>query len=779
MKTNQKIGVNIKDDNIIRQLWFKYSPYWPLIILFLLLSLAGAWMYLRYETTALYEATASILLKDEKKGGDDSKISESLDQLSEKKIIENEIEIIRSKSLMTDVVKKLHLYAPIFEQGKIGPISAYETSPVTIESINPDSLIETDKVFFSFDVSKKKIIINDKSYPLNEWVNTQYGILKFIPQKIQRTSENPLYFYLSQPKNVAINLADILDVTPVGKLATIINLEILDESPKRAEDILNGLVSAYNNAGVYEKNTLAAHTLAFLDERLKIVGHDLDSIEQRLQQYKSSRNAIDISSQGNMFLENVNSNDQKLSDVNLQLSVLDQVEKYVKSKDNAGGIGLSIAGLNDPLLSQLLEKLYDSELQYERLKKTTAENNPLIVSINNEIEKIKPSVLENIHNQRLNLEANKNNLNTTNNLYSSVLQTIPQKERDLVEISRQQNIKSSIYNFLLQKREETALSLSSSGADSRIVDKAQASFGPVSPKKKMIYAMAVILSLVISIGLITANDMFKRTILYRQEIETYTSAPVIGEIAYQKGKDPLAIGNGRRTFIAEQFRNLRTTLPYIGLNGERKKILVTSTVAGEGKSFIVVNLGMGLAMAGKKVAVLEFDLSDPTLCKKLDVTTIGKGLTDYLSNQAEAEDIIQRTQAHENLFIIPAGWLPENPSELILSEKVPELLKYLSGIFDYIIIDSAPVGLLSDAYVLSGYCDATFYIVRHRLTRKVSIQRLDEINKITELKNMAIIFNGVRSRGFGKNGYGYGYGYGYIYQEGKKRKKGFLKEKVS
>lgn len=776
MQINQNKGMNPAENNTIRQLWFKYFPYWPLFLVFLVLAGTGAWYYLR-QTTPLYESVSTILIKDEKKGEDDSKITESLSQLSTKKIVENEIEVIRSKTLMYNVVKKLHLYAPVFENGKIRPISAYETSPVIIESINPDSLIETDKVFFRYDTAKARLSINNTFYPLNEWVKTPYGVMKFIPQNTLRVVKHPLYFYLTKPVKVANSLLSGLDVSVAGKLSTIVNLKILDEVPKRGEDILNELVSDYNKAGANEINSLAANTLAFLDQRLNIVGHDLDSIEQKLQQYKSNKGAIDISSQASMFLQKVSNNDQKLSDVNLQLTVLDQVEKFVQSKDNAGGIVPSTVGINDPLLSQLLSKLYDSELQYERLKRTTAENNPLLVSITNEIEKIKPSILNNIQSQKESLEASKNNLNSTNNRYSSALQTIPQKDRDLVEISRQENIKSSIYNFLLQKREETALSISSALANSKIVDKAQSSITPVSPSVKKIYIMAVLLAFILAIILVTAYEMFKRTILYRQEIEAYTSVPVIGEIIYQKTKDPLVIGNGKRTFIAEQFRSLRTTLPYIGLNGERKKLQVTSSVSGEGKSFIVVNLGIGLALAGKKVVVIEFDLSNPTLCEKLNVNmeTIDKGLADYLNGQAEPEDIIRRTAIHENLYIVPAGWLPENPSELIMSERVPELFKYLSGIFDYIICDTAPVGLLSDAYVLSAYCDATLYVVRHKHTRKVSIQRLDESNKINELKNMAIVFNGVRSRGFGNNGYGYGYGYGYIYKE-KKRKERFYKK---
>jgi capsular exopolysaccharide synthesis family protein len=351
------------------------------------------------------------------------------------------------------------------------------------------------------------------------------------------------------------------------------------------------------------------------------------------------------------------------------------------------------------------------------------------------------------------------------------LQSIPQKERDLVEISRQQAIKSESYNFLLQKRDETALSMVSSIGESKVIDKAHSSSGPVSPKTKFIYATAVLLALGFAVGLIWIYENFKGTILYRQEIESYTSIPVIGEVMYQRSKDPLVIGNGKRTFIAEQFRNLRTTLPYIGLSGDRKKLQITSSVSGEGKSFVAANLAIGLAMTGKKVVAVEFDLSDPTLSDKLKVTEVKKGLTDFLTGQAESSEIIYKAPVQENLYVVAAGWLPENPSELILSEKVPELMKYLSDNFDYIIIDTAPVGLLSDAYVLSAYCDATLYVVRHKHTRKASIQRLDTNNKINELKNMAIVFNGVRARGFGKNGYGYGYGYGYMYREGKKKRK--------
>jgi tyrosine-protein kinase Etk/Wzc len=769
---NQKIKIeNTNEKNVLSQLWFKYFPYWPLFLIFLVLSIVGA-RYKLSNTIPLYQATATMLIKDEKKGLDDNKLIQEMNQLSSKKIIENEIEVLKSRELMDEVVKDLHLYARTYIRGESKDATAYTTSPVVIQAMNPDSLPVSSEVFFNYDKLKGKIIINNQPFPVNEWVNTKYGVLKFVTRTVTNPPTEPMYFSISSPKFISPGYLGPLSVSPAGKLSSVINMKLMDEIPERAEDVLNGLIAAYNKAAVKDKNKLAASTLEFVDERLAVVEKDLSSIESKLQQYKSNRGAVEISSQGQMFLQSVNANDQKLSDVTVQLAVLNQVENYVRSKDNTGGIVPSTVGVNDPLLTGLLNKLYDYELQYDKLKTTTSENNPLIVSINDQINRVKPSILENINNQKKNLEANKSNLYSTNNRYSSMITALPKMEQDLLEISREQSIKSGIYNYLLQKREETALSHASSVVDSRVIDKAQASFGPVSPNPMKFYIMAFALAFGIVIALVTAIEMLKRTILFRHEIEKYTSVPIIGEIVHEKSKAPLVIGLGKRTFIAEQFRKLRTSLPYIGIVGEKKKLLVTSNASGDGKSFIVANLGLSLAMVDKKVVLLEFDLSNPTLSDKLEVTTTNKGLTDYLRGHAEPEEIIRRTNVNDNLFVMPAGPLPENPSELIMSDRVQDLMEFLTPLFDYIIVDTAPVGLLSDAYVLSTHCDATLYVIRHGHTSKVSVERIDANNKINELKNMAIVFNGVKSRGFGNNGYGYGYGYGYIHKEKEvKRKK--------
>ena len=767
MQVQVKANTN-SEKNIMSQLWFRYFPYWPLFLVLLVICLAGAWIYLRYSVPQ-FASSATILIKDEKKGIDDSKMIESLNLISNKKIVENEIEVIRSRSLMSEVVKNLGLYAPVFTKNKWTDRSAYATSPVRIEAKTPDSITDVKEVFFSYDSATAQVIIQNRRYPLNQWINTPYGILKFKPANGFHNAYQFYYFSLVNPKAITLNLIGKLNVTAASKLSSVINIKLKDEVPSRAEDILNELVLAYNRAAINDKNSLAANTLSFIEERLNFVSHELDSVEHRIQQYKANKGAVDISSQGRLFLENVSVNDQKMSDVNMQLAVLNQVEKYVLSKDNKGGIVPSTLGIGDPLLTTLLNKLYDAELQYDKLKKTVAENNPMLVAVSDQIEKVKPGILENIQSQRRSLEASKSNLHSTNNAYSSVLQSIPKKERDLVEISRQQNIQGSIYSFLLQKREEAALSYSSSVADHRVIDMAQASLSPISPNKKLIYLIAVVMAMGIGVALVSGRELFSRKVLYRQEIESLTTIPVISEIGYERSKDPIVIGEGKTSLIAEQFRKLRTSLSFININNKHRKLLITSTISGEGKSFVAVNLGLSLAMSGKKIVLVEFDMKNPDLSEKLGMMT-DKGLSSYLTGEAEPEEVIKRTATHENLFIISAGALPPNPSELILNEKVPDLLSYLEGIFDCVIIDTAPVGAMADAYVLAPMCDATLYIVRHRHTTKIVIERLDETNKINELKNMVIVFNGVQPRGFSKDNNGYGYGYVYFQKQKKKKK---------
>jgi len=772
MATAQKKTTEKEGDSFLSVILFKYRPYWPLFIISIILALFAMRYYLR-TVTPQYEVSAAIMVKDEGRGATDGKMINSLNQLSESKIVENEIEVLQSRTLMNEVVKNLHLYASFFEKDKFVQKSAYTSSPFQIEAAEPDKIKDEAKVEFQFNEKDSQVIIGPNKYPLNQFVNTEYGNLKFIPNKhfLAKTSKQ-VFFSLTPPQIAAATLLSSLRATPSTKLTTVLSLKLKDTDPKRGEDILNELINVYNKATISDKNKLAASTSAFVEERLHIVKKELLEIEHKNQEYKSSRDAVDISTQGELFLKNISDVDIQSAEVNMQLSVLDQVEKYVKSKDNAGGISPSTLGLKDPQLPVLLNKLYETELSYEKLKKTTAENNPILISIRDQINKIKPSLLENIQSQRASLQASKLNLNSTNNMYSSVLQSIPQKERELIDISRQQHIKSNLYSFLEEKLAESELAQASnkSLSNTRIVDTAQASFGPVSPKPKLYYAVAFIFALAVPAGIVFLKEFMSRKILFRHEIESLTKSPIIGEISFDRSKEPLVIQEGRRTFIAEQFRRMRTSLGYLGGTSGKKKILVTSSLSGEGKSFVAVNFALSLALTDKKVILLELDLANPSLSKKLNVS-YEKGVSNYLRGECEPEDIIKRTTANSNLFFLPSGPLPDNPSELLMTQKLKELLIYLEDIFDVIIIDSAPASLLSDAYVLSPMCDATLYVVKHKFTPKIYLERLDEENSGNQLNNMRIVFNGIRSRGFTKNGYGYGYGYGYIHNNNGKSKR--------
>ena len=749
--------------NYVSKIWYKYFPYWPIFLLFSCVCLAGAWYHLQNEIR-MYSASAKIMLNDGKNDNDQSKIVEDLSAATPRKSIDNQIEVMRSRSLMAEVVKNLGLYAPVYEEGKFVDHSAYQTSPVIILSHNPDSLIEVNKVPFSYDAKDSQVIISHKRFSLNTWVQTKYGTLQFQSNSYySHHAKGALYFSLVSPIDMAGGFVGRLGISALNKTSNIMYISIVDESPKRAENILNELINVYNIASINEKNRVAKNTLVFIENRLTSVSRELDSIERVIKQYKSSKGAYDISAQGQMFLSNVGDIDKQLSGVNLQEDVLNQLENYVVAKKNDGGIVPSTVGINDPILSQLLTKLYEDETQYDRLKKTYGENHPMVTPILNEINKLKPSIIENIESQKKNLALNKSELNKTSNRYNSMLQNVPQKEKDLLEISREQAIKNSVYNFLLQKREENYLSYNSTIPDSRVIEQATASYIPVSPNTKRTYLTALILAFAISIVLIVGNEIFSRKILYRHEIEALTSFPIIAEIAYDRSNKLIIDGNGKRLFIAEQFRKLRTSLTFLGISSsKRKKILVTSTIPGEGKSFIAANLGLSLALTGKKVILLELDLINPTLAQKLFLNE-RKGISNYIAGEMEMDEIIKQTQVDENLYIIPSGPLPDHPSEFLLSSKLPELLDYLETRFDFIVIDTAPIGPITDAYALSSYCDATLYIVRHKYTPKVLVERIDEENKINQLKNPAIIFNAVRSRGFGKSNYGYGYGYGYSY----------------
>jgi capsular exopolysaccharide synthesis family protein len=773
-----------KEDSGLQQLLTKYIPYWPLFLFLLMLSGAALYFYLKYKAP-IYETNASVLIKDETKGQEDSKMEEVLNVFGTKKIVENELEIFHSNSLISSVVKTLYLYAPVYEEKGwrgLATTSAYLTSPIVVEVPNPNSIEEIQKVYFHFAKEDSSVIINDNKYPLNKWVDLPFGTVRFL--------SNPHYYpYIKKGKDSArfyFNLVTLdhatnavlgsLSVSAASKQSSIINLSFRDPVPARGENIISEVVIAYNKASADRKSSVALKTLKFIEDRLKNAAKELDSVESSIQHYKDATGVVDISEQSKLYLQSIESNDRDLSKLNLQLSALDEVEKYVESKNNSGSIVPSTFNINDPSLTQLLNTLFADQAQYEKLKRTTAENNPIMLSLQEEIDRIRPNILENIRSQRKNIEAGKATLLESKDRYTAMLSSVPQKERQLVEVSRQHNIKNDIYSFLLQKKEETAYSITSILPDCYIVSNPTTSGTPVSPKKPFLAILALVAPLGFSVLLISVKDIFNGRILYRSDIEKLTSFPIIGEVIYEKLKSPIVTENAERSFIVEQFRLIRTALKHHGKpkGSPVKRVLITSCIKGDGKSFISSNLAVSLARSGKKVALLELDLHQPRLSDIFDIQKCA-GITDYLQEKVQEDEIIVPTR-QENLSLIPAGYLVDEPTELLVNGRLEVLFKYLDARFDILVVDTAPLKVLTDGLIIAPLCTLVLNVIRHNHTPKSHIELLNKDMAAYDISNVAIIFNGVKNRGFGKYSYGYGHGYGYdirsSYEEyGKKKRK--------
>ena len=771
-----------REKNGLQKLLYKYLPFWPLFLAFTLVSLFLLFLYIKL-TPPLYETTASILIKDEQKGQEDSKMEEVLNLFGTKKIVENEIEILQSNETIGRVAKRMRLYAPVAAEVGWGGLikrSAYLTSPIIVESPDPENVRKAEKVHFEFIDSSQTVMISGKSYPLNQWIMTPYGRLRFLKNDKLKVvpGEQPSSFYFSliDYNTVIKNIKESLVATPVSRQSSVVNMKIREEIPQRGEEILKQIVDAYNFAAIERKNGVAAKTLVFIEDRLKNVSLELDSVESRIEKYRDKSGVVDLSEQSKLYLQSIEENDRQANEVNLKLSALDEVENYVVAKSDKEGIVPSTFNITDPTLTQLLEKLNTAESEYQRLRKTTAENNPIVQGVLEDINKTKPSILENIRAQKKTLQAGKSYLDQVSGKYSSMVNAIPKKERELVEVSRQQNIKNAIYSFLLQKREETAYSISSALPDCFMIDNPASSLFPVSPKKPLLALLALIFPIALGGLFINIKDSLNSKILYRSSIENLTKFPIIGELIYEKLENPLVTAGKDSSFLSEQFRLIRTGLKYQGNpQGNTKRILVTSSIKGEGKSFVSTNLAISLAKSGKKVALLELDLHQPKLTGMMSIEKITGGLTEYLYGKVPMEEIIYHTKQHPNLSMLPAGTLIEEPSELLLNGRLEKLLDYLSSKYDHIIIDTAPIKAITDALTIAPLCNLVLYIVRHDHTPKTHIELLDEELRSFEISNVAIIFNGVKNRGFGKSAYGRGYGYGYhvksSYDAYKKKKK--------
>lgn len=754
-------------EGLIEFLVFRFLPYWPVFAGLIVICVTAALTYIAL-TPPVYETTATILIKDEKRGVENHEVMESFNILSSKKIVENEIEVIKSRTLVGEVVESLNLNVPISEDASMSAKSAYSTSPITIKLRQNKDLVETDRIDFKYDQDSRNVTIDGTSYPLDKWVTLPQAELQFVRNTSLKTpAKGALFFSLIDKRRMVTGLLKRLSVQPSNKLSTIVTVSLKDEDAQRGEDILNSLIDRYDNAAVNEKREIANTSLDFIDERIEVIESELDSIEKNIESYKSKRGIVDLSTQGKVFLQNVGDNDQKLAEINMQLAALDRAEDYVIQKGTTQKINPSTFGSKDERLSPLIQKLFDAEVQYERLKRTTAENNPILLSLSAEIENMRPSILENIRNQKNTLMVSKTNLVSTNSKYASVLETIPQQERELLEATRQQVVKNNVYTFLLQKREESTLLSISSNPDSKIVDRAETSINPVAPKKLFLLAASIALGGILGLAWVGIKEFLSVKVLFRKEIEESTDLPVVAEIAHVSSKDFLVQDTMKRALLYEQLRQITASL---GLFGENKKrtIMITSGISGEGKSFISFHYALCLARPGKKVLLIDGDLRSPRLSHFHNLVD-QPGFTELLSGEAQINDLVRKLP-NTNLHFLPAGKARAQSGDVFVGNTVRSVFQKLHNLYDFVIIDTPPVAPVVDSYIITSYCDLTLFVVCHGKTPKRLLTLLDKNITQMAIKNVSIVFNNVRIRGLGGNDFGYGYGYGqkYAYGDGKK-----------
>lgn len=748
----------------------RYFRYWYLFPVFLFLALTVAFFYLQI-TPPIYSTKTTILIKDEKKGLGGSQgdiLTELSSQFGGNKLVENELEVIKSQTLMEQVIKELSLDVSYTAKDGLRTIGLYKTSPVVIkaEVITPYGFQEPMIVHIE-DSTHFRFNNEDRLFKFNQRFNNAWGA--FIVTKGAESEYDEVKVHFTDVENLAENMLKRLSVEQPNIKSTVLELTYEDSNVQRSKDVLNKLLDVYVQSSLSDKNSEASNTLKFIENRLGLITGELGDVEKDVESYKTNQGITDISAESQLFLENIKENDSKLNEVNTKISILESVDNYIQNAGE-GAVAPATYMIDDPVLVSLLTKFNDLELQRERYARTTSPNNPLLETINTQLAGTRQSIRENVQNLKRGMAVTKKNLENINTRFSAGLRSIPKKEREFVGIKRQQSIKEELYLYLLQKREETALAYASTVTDSRLIDAPIATFNPIKPKKAIVWVGAGAVGIIIPILLINLLFLLNNTVQRREEIEKVTHSSILGEIGQMKapaGGQPggeSIIKMTSRSAVAEQFRALRTNLQYLG-DGSCRVLMFTSSIGGEGKSFVSINLAASLAYSDKRVVLIGLDLRKPTLHDRLMISN-KVGASNCLIGQGHYEDFIQNSGVHPKFDVLTSGPIPPNPSELLSNGRLPILISELREKYDYILIDSPPYGLVTDSALIADHVDATLYIVRFNYTVLDHLKRIGELQRARRFSNLSVVFNGVNyGLGYGY-GYGYGgYGYGYYAEE--------------
>lgn len=761
-----------------RELLLRYLPFLPWVLASIFLFLVLAYLKLRYSPN-IYNVTSTILVKDQSASAARGEKLEEMLFAQPNKNINDEIQMIRARNMAKRVVKSMGLEVQYFSQGKIRTSQIYTNeSPFILNKI----FLKDSSANFTLTIK----VLNDNQFALtedgqpinfNQPFETRDGRFSLIRTNFPFSSYSSNLFMITYApaERRAAELAGNLSASQSGESNNILLLVYATENTKIGIDIVNQWMSEYAKAGLEDKKQTAVFALNFINDQMDTVRQELGGVERNLQGYREKNKVINPELQADNFFSSLSELDKEITKQEVQLQVVDNLIAYVSDNRNPYRKVGSTLGIEEPSLISQIGEFNKLQVQREALLKTTTSINPMVIDLETTIEKLRVDILQNLRNVRQAYQLTVNNLSARNRETGREISLIPAKEKQLLDITRRQKILEELYSFLLQKKFETSIGSASTISNVRVIEPASTSGVPVMPDRKGTYTMAFFLGLLIPSLIIFLMEYLNDKVKSREDIQRATQAPIIGEVGHAEDKQTLVVSRNSRRFISEQFRIIRTNLQYVVPKDDKVVILVTSSSSGEGKSFISTNIGAVMALTGKKTVIMEFDIRKPKVLSSLNIPK-STGISNFIIGKASFEDLPIPVPGNDNLFVIPCGPVPPNPAEILLEERLNELMAKTKAHFDVVIIDTAPVGLVSDAIMLGRFADATLYIVRHEHTYKKQLQLLNEIYTNHRLPKLSLIINDIKSGGgygryYGYGGYGYtgyGYGYGNEYFEDKK-----------